>query len=178
MEQAKELAVLAPMMAVLQRLLYVQSGDIANVLHTNLEIQSVVLDSMIMVKLVLEVEGEQLEEEKEQLGIESVEQVKELAVLDQMMGVLQKLLYVLSGDIASVLHTNQEILNVVQVLMKIPRKREPQLQVESVEQVMEVVVLDLMMGVLQRLLYALNGDIVSVLHTNLEIQSVALASIQ
>ena len=120
MEQVKELVVLVPMMDVLMRHLYALSGDIANVLHTNLEIQSVVLDSMIMVKLVLEVEGEQLEEEKEQLGIESVEQVKELAVLDQMMGVLQKLLYVQSGDIANVPHTSLEILNVVLVLKMVP----------------------------------------------------------
>ena len=43
-EQAKELAVLDPMMGVLKRLLYVQSGDTVNVLHTNLETQSVDLD--------------------------------------------------------------------------------------------------------------------------------------
>ena len=43
-EQGKGLAVLDPMMAALQRLLYVQSGDIASVLHTNLETQSVDLD--------------------------------------------------------------------------------------------------------------------------------------
>ena len=51
---------------------------------------------------------------------------------------------------------------------------EWQLQVESVEQVKEHVVLDPMMGVHQRPLYALSGDIVSVLHTNLEILSVDL----
>ena len=113
MEQAKELAVLAPMMDVLQRLLYALSGDIASVLHTNLEIQNVVLDLMIMVKLVLE-------EEKEQLGIKSVDLAKEPAVLDPMMGVLQKLLYALSGDIVSVLHTNQEILSVALGLTIVP----------------------------------------------------------
>ena len=43
-EQAKELAVLDPMMAALQRLLCVQSGDIVNVLHTNLETLNVDLD--------------------------------------------------------------------------------------------------------------------------------------
>ena len=47
-EQGKGLAVLDPMMAALQRLLYVQSGDIVSVLHTNLEIQSVALDLIIM----------------------------------------------------------------------------------------------------------------------------------
>ena len=50
--------------------------------------------------------------EGEEMGIKSVEQDKEPAVLDLMMAVLQKLLYVLSGDIVSVLHTNLEILNV------------------------------------------------------------------
>ena len=54
---------------------------------------------------------------------------------------------------------------------------EWQLQVESVEQVKEPAVLDPMMGVHQRLLYAQSGDIVSVLPTNLEIQSVVLALI-
>ena len=49
--------------------------------------------------------------------MESVELAKELAVLDPMMGVLQKLLYAQSGDIASVLHTNLGILNVVLALM-------------------------------------------------------------
>ena len=43
-EQGKGLAVLDPMMAALQRLLYVQSGDTVSVLHTNLETQSVDLD--------------------------------------------------------------------------------------------------------------------------------------
>ena len=128
-ELAKELAVLDPMMAVHQKLLYALNGDIASVLHTNLEIQSVVLDLMIMVKLVLEVEEEQLEEEKEQLeeekeqlglGIKFVGQVKELAVLDPMMGVLMRHLCALSGDIVSVLHTNLEILNVVLALTMVP----------------------------------------------------------
>ena len=50
--------------------------------------------------------------EGEEMGIKSVEQDKEPAVLDPMMAVLQKLLYVLNGDTASVLHTNLEILNV------------------------------------------------------------------
>ena len=43
-ELAKELAVLDPMMGVLKRLQYVQSGDTVSVLHTNLETQSVDLD--------------------------------------------------------------------------------------------------------------------------------------
>ena len=52
-EQDKEPAVLDPMMAVLQKLLYALNGDIVSVLHTNLEIQSVVLDLIIMEVLVL-----------------------------------------------------------------------------------------------------------------------------
>ena len=48
MEQVKELVVLVPMMDVLMRHLYALSGDIANVLHTNLEILNVVL-ALIMV---------------------------------------------------------------------------------------------------------------------------------
>ena len=52
------------------------------------------------------------------------------------------------------------------------------LKVKSVEQGKELAVLDPMMAVLQRLLYALSGDIVNVLHTNLEVLSVDLASIQ
>ena len=50
--------------------------------------------------------------EGEEMGIKSVEQDKEPAVLDPMMAVLQKLLYALNGDIANVLHTNPEILSV------------------------------------------------------------------
>ena len=46
------------------------------------------------------------------MGIKFVEQAKELAVLDPMMGVQQKLLCALSGDIASVQHTSLEILSV------------------------------------------------------------------
>ena len=49
-----------------------------------------------------------------------MELVKELAVLDPMMGVLQRHLYALSGDIANVLHTNLEILSVVLALMIVP----------------------------------------------------------
>ena len=110
--------------------------------------------------------------------MESVEQVKELAVLDPMMGVQQKLLYAQSGDIVSVLHTNLEVQNVVLVLMKVPRERELQVEVESVEQVKEPAVQDPMMAVLQRLLYVQNGDIANVLHTNLEVLNVVLASSQ
>ena len=43
-ELARELAVLDPMMGVLKRLQYVQSGDTANVLHTNQETLNVDLD--------------------------------------------------------------------------------------------------------------------------------------
>ena len=102
-EQVKELVVLVPMMDVLMRHLYALSGDIANVLHTNLEILNVVL-ALIMVPW-------QWEQEQE-LKIKFVELAKELAVLDPMMGVLKRLQYVQSGDTANVLHTNLETLNV------------------------------------------------------------------
>ena len=55
-----------------------------------------------------------------ELVIKFVEQAREPAVLDPMMGVLQKLLYALSGDIVSVLHTNQEILSVALGLTIVP----------------------------------------------------------
>ena len=61
-----------------------------------------------------------------QLQVESVEQVKEPAVLDPMMGVHQKLLFAQSGDIVSVIHISLETLNVGLVLT-MPRKWEPQL---------------------------------------------------
>ena len=157
-EQAREPAVLDPMMGVLQKLLYVQSGDIVNVLHTNLEIQNVDLALIKMEVKVekqqlvleyqepqklkqLEVEEEQQKEVKqlevqeqmevetllewEELVIKFVEQVREPAVLDPMMGVLQKLLYVLSGDIANVLHTSLEILNVdlVLIIMEVEKQQ-------------------------------------------------------
>ena len=88
-EQVKELAVLDPMMGVLQKLLYAQSGDIASVLHTNLEIQSVVLALIIM---EVEVEKQQpvLEDHKQQKlkqlegEEEQQEEVKQLGVEEQM----------------------------------------------------------------------------------------------
>ena len=137
-EQAKELAVLDPMMGVHQRLLYVLSGGIVSVLHTNQVIQNVDLALIIMEVEVekqqlvledhkqqklkqLEVEEEQQEEVKhleveeqmevetlleeevlQEMGIKFVELGKGPAVLDPMMGVLQKLLCVQSGDTASV----------------------------------------------------------------------------
>ena len=144
-ELAKELAALDPMLGVHQRLLYVQSGDIVNVLHTSLEILNVALDLIIMegeepllelaLKLVLRLVLERLEVLKQKLveehleklkkqelrhQIKFVEQDKEPAVLDLMMAVLQKLLYALSGDIVSVLHTNQEILSVALGLTIVP----------------------------------------------------------
>ena len=116
-----------------------------------------------------------------ELEIKFVEQAKELAVLDPMMGVQQKLLCALSGDIASVQHTSLEILSVDLALIMVPWIWEQQrirvMENKFVDLAKEPAVLDQMMGVLQKLLYALNGDIVSVLHTNLEIQSVALALI-
>jgi len=51
-------------------------------------------------------------EEQLEVGVESVEQGKELAVLDPMMAALKKHLCVQSGDIVSVLHTNLETQSV------------------------------------------------------------------
>ena len=87
MELAKEPAVLDPMMAVHQRLLYVQSGDTASVIHTNLEILSVVLALIIM-----EVEKQQLvmvDQKQQKLKQPEVEEkqqeeVKQLEVEEQM----------------------------------------------------------------------------------------------
>ena len=77
-ELAKELAALDPMLGVHQRLLYVQSGDIVNVLHTSLEILNVALDLIIMEELVLEVEQEeqQLKVLKQKLVVEKQEEQK------------------------------------------------------------------------------------------------------
>ena len=67
--------------------------------------------------------------EGEEMGIKSVEQDKEPAVLDPMMAVLQKLLYALNGDIVSVLHTNLEIQSVVLDLI-IMEGEEPLVELE------------------------------------------------
>jgi len=48
-----------------------------------------------------------------------VELAKELVVQGQMLDVLLKPQFVLNGDTASVLHIDQEILNVVQDLIPI-----------------------------------------------------------
>ena len=86
MEQGKGLAVLDPMMAALQRLLYVQSGDIVSVLHTNLEIQSVALALIIMEELVLEVEQEEQQLMKEgHLVLEVEQEEQQLEVLKQKL---------------------------------------------------------------------------------------------
>ena len=71
---------LDPMMGVHQRLLYVQSGDTASVLHTSLEILNVALALIIMEELVLEVEQEeqQLEVMKQKLEMEKQEDLKQL----------------------------------------------------------------------------------------------------
>ena len=123
----------------------------------------------------------QIEEQREMLEGRFVEQARELAVLDPMMGVLMRHLYVLSGDIANVLHTNLEILNVVLALMLVPWIWEQQrirvMENKFVDLAKEPAVLDQMMGVHQKLLCAQSGDIVSVLHTNLEVLNVVLALI-
>ena len=86
-EQAKELAVLDPMMGVLQKLLYVQSGDIVSVLHTNLEILSVVLALIIMEwenqQLVM-VDQKQQKLKQPEVEEKQQEEVKQLEVEEQM----------------------------------------------------------------------------------------------
>ena len=96
------------------------------------------------------------------------ELAKELAVQDQMLDVLLKLQYVLNGDIASVLHIEQEALNADQNLdstksLILLRKKEI-----FVELAKELAVQDRMMDVLLKLQFALNGDTASVLHIDLE----------
>jgi len=113
-------------------------------------------------------------EEQLEVGVESVEQGKELAVLDPMMAALQRLLSVLNGDTVSVQHTSLETQSVDLDLIICKWKPLLEVGVESVEQAKELAVLDPMMAVLKRLLYALSGDIVNVQHTNLETQSVDL----
>ena len=86
-ELAKELAALDPMLGVHQRLLYVQSGDTASVLHTSLEILNVALDLIIMegeepllelaLKLVLRLVLERLEVLKQKLVEEHLEEEKQ-----------------------------------------------------------------------------------------------------
>ena len=96
------------------------------------------------------------------------ELAKELAVQDQMLDVLLKLQYVLNGDIASVLHIEQEALNADQNLdstksLILLRKKEI-----FVELAKELAVQGQMLDVLLKLQFALNGDTASVLHIDLE----------
>ena len=108
--QDKELAVLVQMMVALKKHQSALSGDIVNAPPINLEIRSV--DQV----LILLQQTIKLWECK-QLGIKYVEKVKELAVLDQMMAVLLKLLYVQNGDIANVRPINLGDLSVALDLM-------------------------------------------------------------
>ena len=101
------------------------------------------------------------------------------AVLDQVVNALRRLLSALSGDIASVLNTSQGDLSVAlalitkQLILKRVTKR---MQVnKSVEKARELVALDLMMAVLQKLQSAQSMVTVNVLHTNLEILNVVPA---
>ena len=96
------------------------------------------------------------------------ELAKELAVQDQMLDVLLKLQYVLNGDIASVLHIEQEALNADQNLdstksLILLRKKEI-----FVELAKELAVQGQMLDVLLKPQFALNGDTASVLHIDLE----------
>ena len=174
MELAKELAVLDPMMGVLLKLLYALSGDIASVLHTNLEIQSVALDLIIMEELVLQVEQEeqQLEVLKQMLVVEKQEEQKL-----KKQGHLQMKEQVEKQKLRRQGHLEMEGQVEKQEELKQLEKKQKMLELEIkfVEQDKEPAVLDPMMGVHQRHLYALNGVIASVLHISLEILSVDLA---
>ena len=97
-------------------------------------------------------------------------QDKELVVLDQMMAVLLKLLYVQNGDIANVRPINLGDLSVALDLMTLKQT----VRMLSVEKEKVLAALDQMMAVLQRLLSVLNGDIANVLLINLGILNVDL----
>ena len=104
------------------------------------------------------------------------------AVLDQVVNALRRLLSALSGDIASVLNTSQGDLSVAlalitkQLILKRVTKR---MQVnKSVEKARELVALDLMMAVLQKLQSALSMVTVNVLNINREDQNVDLALVK
>ena len=103
-------------------------------------------------------------------GDRSVAQDKELVVLDQMMAVLLKLLYVQNGDIANVRPINLGDLSVALDLMTLKQT----VRMLSVEKEKVLAALDQMMVVLQRLLSVLNGDIANVLLINLGILNVDL----
>ena len=117
-------AVLDLMMDVLLKLLSALSGDIVNVLLTNLEILNVDLALMMSQKIVklqkmmdwgLEIQHQITKVEKlKAIKIKSVEKDRDLVVLDLMMDVHLKLLSVQNGVIANVLNINLEIQNVVQ----------------------------------------------------------------
>ena len=106
----KELAVQGQMLDVLLKLQFALNGDTANVLLINREIPNVDQDL---------IQFRTQKKRKIQMKDKCVELVKELAVQDQMMDVLLKLQFALNGDTASVLHINQEILNVDQDLIQI-----------------------------------------------------------
>ena len=161
--QDKELAVLVQMMVALKKHQSALSGDIVNAPPINLEIRSV--DQV----LILLQQTIKLWECK-QLGIKYVEKVKELAVLDQMMAVLLKLLYVQNGDIANVRPINLGDLSVALDLMTLKQT----VRMLSVEKEKVLAALDQMMAVLQRLLSVLNGDIANVLLINRGILNVDL----
>ena len=161
--QDKELAVLVQMMVALKKHQSALSGDIVNAPPINLEIRSV--DQV----LILLQQTIKLWECK-QLGIKYVEKVKELAVLDQMMAVLLKPLYVQNGDIVNVRPISLGDLSVALDLMTLKQT----VRMLSVEKEKVLAALDQMMAVLQRLLSVLNGDIANVLLINPGIQSVDL----
>ena len=104
-ELVKELAVQGQMLDVLLKLQFALNGDTANVLLINREVPNVDQDL---------IQFRTQKKRKIQMKDKCVELAKELAVQGQMMDVLLKLQFVLNGDTASVLHIDQEILNVDQ----------------------------------------------------------------
>ena len=99
-------------------------------------------------------------------------------MLDPVATALRKLLSARSGDIASVLLISLEDPNAALVLMKTLLKRVTNKMMANkyVGKEKELVVLDLMMAVLLKLQSVQSMVTVNVIHTNLEILNVVLAS--
>ena len=99
---------------------------------------------------------------------------KELAVWDQRMTALKRLLSALSGDIVSVPHISLGDLNVALVLTRKQPTLNRIMVNKSVEKDREPVVLDLMRVVLQKLLFVQSMATANVLNISLGGQSVVL----
>ena len=99
---------------------------------------------------------------------------QELAVLEQRMTALKRLLSALSGDIASVPHISLGDLNVALVLMRKQPSLNRIMVNKSVEKDREPVVLVLMRVVLQKPLFVQSMATANVLNISLVDQSVVL----